>query len=76
MSSVTFKTIGKPKNIKYLSGKETKTVNFTYTNYPKVVLFNETLPFKVRFSSVGIPSRNDLIPPIGIAIIGINNYIL
>lgn len=43
---------------------------------PKVIIYNEILPFRVRFSSIGIPGVAGLVPPIGIAIIGVNNYIL
>jgi hypothetical protein len=38
---------------------------------------NQTLPFRVRFSSIGIEGYGpNNPPPIGIAVIGINNYIL
>ena len=37
----------------------------------------ETLPFRVRFTTIGIESYGPGNPaPIGIAVIGINNYIL
>ena len=45
----------------------------------KAVSISEMLPFKVRFTNIGI---EDLVygpgnpPPIGIAVIGFNNYIL
>ena len=38
------------------------------------VKINEFLPFRVKFFNVGIAGYD--IPPIGIAIIGYNNYIL
>lgn len=38
------------------------------------VKINEVLPFRVKFINAGIPTYN--VPPIGIAIIGYNNYIL
>jgi hypothetical protein len=44
--------------------------------YPKVSI-DQTLPFRVKFTSIGIPSYNAANPaPIGIAIVGYNNYIL
>lgn len=52
------------------------TVTFKTTDAPKVIKYNEILPFRVRFSGIGIPGVVGLVPPIGIAIIGVNNYIL
>jgi hypothetical protein len=40
------------------------------------IKINEVLPFRVRFSTIGIPSAYAGVPGIGIQIIGINNYIL
>ena len=35
------------------------------------------LPFRVKFTNIGIPGYGpNNVPPIGIAIIGVNNYIL
>jgi hypothetical protein len=45
-------------------------------DYPKVIRINEVLPFRVRFSAIGVPGAQGLVPPIGIAIIGVSNYIL
>jgi hypothetical protein len=42
-----------------------------------ILTVSELLPFKVRFTTIGISgydSKNP--PPIGVAVIGINNYIL
>lgn len=36
----------------------------------------EILPFRVRFTNIGIRGAFSGVPPIGIAIIGVNNYIL
>ena len=37
----------------------------------------QVLPFRVKFINVGIPGYGPgNVPPIGIAVIGINNYIL
>jgi hypothetical protein len=45
-------------------------------NYP-IVKINKVLPFRVRFTNIGIPGYSSNNPaPIGIAIIGLNNYIL
>ena len=37
----------------------------------------EELPFRIKFTNIGIPSYGPTnVPPIGIAVIGFNNYIL
>ena len=47
-------------------------------SYPAVnAKITETLPFRVKFTTIGIDSYGPGNPaPIGIAVIGINNYIL
>lgn len=40
------------------------------------IKINEVLPFRVRFTTIGIPSAYSGVPGIGLQIIGINNYIL
>jgi hypothetical protein len=40
------------------------------------VKINEVLPFRVKFTTIGIGSTYANIPGIGLQIIGINNYIL
>lgn len=52
------------------------SVTFLTVDAPCNVIYKEVLPFRVRFSSIGIPGIVGLVPPIGIAIIGQNNYIL
>jgi hypothetical protein len=42
----------------------------------KTVKINEVLPFRVRFTTIGIGSAYANVPGIGLQIIGINNYIL
>jgi hypothetical protein len=44
----------------------------------RLVKINETLPFRVRFTNITVPGYSfpDNVPPIGIAIVGFNNYIL
>ena len=44
------------------------------TNLVHMSTISETLPFRVKFTNVGI--EGFVVPPIGIAIIGFNNYIL
>lgn len=63
MAKVTFEAI------------DTK-VNFETIDKPKSIIYNNLLPFKVRFSSIGVPGVAGLVPPIGIAVIGVNNYVL
>ncbi len=44
---------------------------------PRTVLINEVLPFRISFTNIGIPGYSAESPAgIGIAIIGLNNYIL
>ena len=40
------------------------------------VKINEVLPFRVRFTTIGIVAANANIPGIGLQVIGVNNYIL
>ena len=47
------------------------------TGQSRTVLIKEQLPFRVKFTTIGIESYGpNNPPPIGIAIIGYNNYIL
>jgi hypothetical protein len=47
-----------------------------YTS-PFNVKVKDELPFRVRFTNIGITSYGENnVPPIGIAVIGFNNYIL
>ena len=47
------------------------------TNIDHGVKLSSILPFYVKFTTIGIPGYGpNNVPPIGIAIIGINNYIL
>lgn len=42
-----------------------------------VIKIKSTLPFRVRFTTITVPGYGpNNVPPIGIALIGINNYIL
>lgn len=40
------------------------------------IKISEILPFRIRFSTIGIPSAYSGVPAIPLQIIGINNYIL
>lgn len=55
------------------------------TNYPivrisegrRTVKINQVLPFRIKFTNVMVPGYSASNPaPIGIAVIGVNNYIL
>ena len=48
-----------------------------FTGPERTVRAEAILPFRVRFTSVTIPGYGKgNVPPIGIAIVGVNNYIL
>jgi hypothetical protein len=50
-------------------------VNNTCKSRQATVLY--TLPFKIRITNITVPSYTPTnVPPIGLAIVGINNYIL
>lgn len=64
-------------------------INISLKDYPKTILINpsenrnstimEVLPFRIRFTNIGLePTGYTPInpAPIGIAIVGFNNYIL
>jgi hypothetical protein len=62
-----------------------KTRTIESVDYPIVKIFqgrrtvriNEVLPFRIRFTNIMVPGYSASNPaPIGIAIIGFNNYIL
>ena len=62
--------------------QKTKSVN--QTNYPisdivpitRQVRISEVLPFRVRFTTIGLAGANANVPGIGLQIIEVNNYIL
>jgi len=59
--------------------KKVDLVNYPITKIIPTNLgikINEVLPFRVRFTTIGIPSAYSGVPGIGLQIIGINNYIL
>ena len=56
-----------------------KDINHPITNIIPVtrgVRINEVLPFRVRFTTIGLAAANANVPGIGLQVIGINNYIL
>jgi hypothetical protein len=69
-----------------ISNKQKQKIRFLESkNYPiakisqgrRTVKINEVLPFRIRFTNVMIPGYSANNPaPIGIAVIGLNNYIL
>lgn len=68
--------IYKPENIT----KSIKTSDFSKSRITQKngnVKISHTLPFKVKFINIGIPSfGTGNSAPIGIAIIGLNNYVM
>jgi hypothetical protein len=69
-----------------ISTKQKQKARFLESkNYPiarisegrRTVKINEVLPFRIRFTNIMVPGYSASNPaPIGIAIIGFNNYIL
>ena len=58
-----------------VESKRVIEVNPTCKNRKAVVLYE--LPFKIRITNIKVPCYTPInVPPIGIAIIGLNNYIL
>jgi hypothetical protein len=50
---------------------------FNIVRPKRIVLVNETIPFRVRFTTVGIEGYGaNNVPGIGIQVIGFSNYIL
>jgi hypothetical protein len=69
-----------------ISTKQKQKTRFLESkNYPiakisegrRTVKINEVLPFRIRFTNIMVPGYGPSNPaPIGIAVIGLNNYIL
>ena len=58
-----------------IENKRVVEVNPTCKNRKSVLLYE--LPFKIRITNITVPGYSPInVPPIGIAIIGLNNYIL
>jgi hypothetical protein len=71
-------------SVKFLENSN-KLKSLVSTHFPifhikksnQVIKIQEVLPFRIKFVNVGIPGYGPgNVPPIGIAIVGINNYIL
>lgn len=74
MASV--KIINETHSTKRLKSKKFPVTRIRY-GQPYGVKIQEDLPFRVKFINIGIESYSDTnVPPIGIAVIGFNNYIL
>jgi hypothetical protein len=59
--------------------KKAKSVGYPISEIiykTRAVKINEVLPFRVKFTTVGLGSAYSGVPGIGLQIIGINNYIL
>ena len=59
---------------------KSNAVDFPITKITDIehgVKLKSILPFYIKFSTIGIPTYGpNNVPPIGIAIVGVNNYIL
>jgi hypothetical protein len=54
-----------------------KAKKINLADYPRIVLINEVLPFRVRFTSIGVEGYSSTNPPpIPLQVIGYSNYIL
>ena len=59
--------------------KKVKSVGYPISQITykvRAVKINEVLPFRVKFTTIGIGPAYANVPGIGLQIIGINNYIL
>ena len=57
--------------------KEEKTHRVKFIDIPGTVKINQVLPFRVKFINIGINAYGPgNAAPIGIAIIGLNNYVM
>jgi|TARA_R110000803_G_scaffold27705_1_gene64591 hypothetical protein len=68
-----------------ITDKKPSTKSVDHIDYAKinlignkrVTLINEVLPFRIRITNIGIDAYGPNNPaPIGIAIIGLNNYVM
>ncbi len=61
--------------LRKISAKDYGIINIARTS--RTVKVNEVLPFRVKFTNIGLTGYGPNNPaPIGIAIVGFNNYIL
>jgi hypothetical protein len=62
-------------SVKFLDGSKNKI--FKIKKSQRAVQVENNLPFRIKFIGIQIPSYGaNNVPPVGIAIIGFNNYIL
>lgn len=63
------------RSVKYI--KDSNLFNSKISHRAGTVKINETLPFRIKFTNIGIPGYGTSgAAPIGIAIIGISNYVM
>jgi hypothetical protein len=63
------------RSVRYIKNSNFFTSKISYR--PSTVKINETLPFRIKFTNIGIVGYSRTGPaPIGIAIIGVSNYVL
>ena len=71
---ITEKSPGRAKSLRSI---DYGIIKLGKKGYPQTIRINEVLPFRISFTNVMVPSYSSSdIPPIGIAIVGVNNYIL
>jgi len=56
--------------------EEVRPINAKIDQATRGVSINSILPFRVRFTSIQIPSTSTTIPAIPLQVIGFSNYIL
>ena len=67
----------RPVTTKFVESKELVRTSISSKKYPAVVLVNETIPFYLKFTNIGIPGYGpNNVPGIGLQVIGYSNYIL
>lgn len=63
------------RTVKYIKNSNFFTSKIRYKS--GTVKINETLPFRIKFTNIGIAGYGpNQAAPIGIAIIGVNNYVM
>lgn len=80
LASVTDQKVNSKVIDKPLAVKSVKDKNYAITKIEDIrgtVKVSQELPFRVKFINIGIESYGpNYVPPIGIAVVGVNNYIL
>lgn len=56
--------------------EEIRPINTTIDEITRGVRINSVLPFRIRFTSIQIPTSSGNIPAIPLQVIGFSNYIL